>query len=279
MVRTAGRLALASALVLSLLATPALARAQAMVICNVGGPGSTAQAKPVLEKFLRHMEASAGLKKNSLSGSYFTELSDCERYVAEKKPLLGVFELGAYLKQGKAWKLRPLAHMGKADARSYHLLVRKGTFTKPAELKGKTLISVVDDPVYAGKVLLGGKLDPAGDFKKVKTTGRPLKALRNVARGKQDAALVDQMAYEHMGELKLPAELVSIYQSSGLPGLTLAALGVNEKGQDKLVGKIIKALPKLCAGEGKKMCETFQIDAFNKAKPGVYSKLQKTYGK
>jgi len=260
-----------------LLAMGAQARADALVVCNVGGPGSTSQAQPVLDMFLRHMEKTQGLKRGSMTGEYHTTLAGCSAYVARAKPVLGVFNITAYLQEAEAWKLRPVAHMGGVASQRYHVLVKKGGLSTLAQLKGKTLISTVKDMRFVGRIIMQGKLDARSAFARVKVTARPLKALRNVARGKQDAAIVDRLAYAEMSKLRLPAELVSIHASAGLPGLTLAVLGVNAKG-GKPEARLGKVLARLCSGDGQKMCQTFQIKGFKRANPRVYSKLLKQYG-
>jgi hypothetical protein len=257
---------------------PTVAQASSLVVCHVGGPGSTAQAKPVLEKFIRHMEKSGGLDAGSMAGEYHTTKAGCLAYIKNNKPAFGVFDLATYLEHHKAWKLRPLASMGTLKSQRYHVLVREGSFKNLAALKGKTLISShLADATLVSRIIFDGKLDAAAHFK-LKTTRRPLKGIRKVARAKADATLVDQMAYEHLSELQLPAKLHAIHSSPKLPGLTLSTLGVN-KPEKKTVDKLIRSLPKLCAGEGKKMCETFQITAFIKVKAGALKTLERKYSR
>jgi len=256
--------------------SPAAARAEALVICHVGGPGSTSQARPVAEKFMRHVEQAGGLAKGSMTGEYHTTLAGCLGYIKSARPLFGVFDLPTYLSQAKELKLKPLACMGSPTGQRYHLLVREGGAKDLAALKGKTLYVTIDDAAFLSRVVFDGKLDVAQ--LKLKTSKRPLKGLRKVARGKADAALVDAMAYEHLDELKLPAKLESIYRSPGLPGLTLAVLGT-AKPAPAVVKKVSAALPKLCSGEGEKMCKTVQVRAFTRVKPATYAKLLKKYAR
>lgn len=271
-------LALRLLLVLVVTAAPAAALGHKLVICNVGGPGNTKQAQPVLDKFLRHMERSGGLAQGSMSGEYHATSKGCLAYVKQHKPAFGVFDLASYLGQAKALKLAPLASMGKPDGTRYHLLVREGSYKTIKALQGKLLISsLVDDLTFVSRIIFAGTIDAAKHFK-IKYTGRPLKGIRRVARERADATLVDSMAYDHLGELKLPKKLTSIYRSAGLPGLTLATLD-GARGAAAAVKKITKALPKLCTGEGKKMCQTFNIAAFARVKPARYAKLVRAYHK
>ena len=45
----------------------------ALLICDVGGPGSTTQAQPVVDEFLRRIAAVGDWKEGELSGAYHTE--------------------------------------------------------------------------------------------------------------------------------------------------------------------------------------------------------------
>jgi hypothetical protein len=263
---------------LTILTLPAVAMGHSLVICHVGGPGNTEQAKPVLDKFLRHVEQAGGIAKGSMSGEYHTAKESCLKYIDKNKPLFGVFDLATYLQLHRSYKLEPLACMGTMNSQRYHLLVRQGSFKNLKALKGKKLISnLVQDPRFVSRIILGGKIDAAKHFE-LAHTRRPLKGIRKVARSRAEATLVDGLAYTHLAELKLPVKLVSIYDSPALPGLTLTVLGAQKGAKAKqVIRKMVKALPKLCAGPGKSMCQTFQVTSFTQVKPGSYVGLEKKY--
>ena len=254
---------------------PATAAAHALAICYPAGPGSTAQARPVLDKFLRHMERTGGMTAGSMSGEYHNTLPGCLAYIKQAKPLFGVFDLATFLAQQKQLKLTPLACMGSATGQRYHLLVRKGSYKDIASLKGKTLYVTLSDTTFVSKVVLGGKVDAARHFK-IKQSRRPLKGIRKVARGKADATLVDDMAWRHLKELKLPAELVRIHSSPGMPGLTFAVLGT-AKANPAAVKKLTRALPRLCSGDGRKMCKTVQATTITRVTPAAYRDFARQY--
>ncbi len=46
-----------------------------------------------------------------------------------------------------------------------------------------------------------------------------------------------------------------------------------------MIDKVSKALPKLCSGDGAKLCKTFKIKAFKPAAAGRFDALAQTYGK
>lgn len=264
--------------VLTILMVPSVAIGHSLVICHVGGPGNTEQAKPVLDKFLRHVEQAGGIARGSMNGEYHSTKESCLKYIDTNKPLFGVFDLATYLQLRRSYKLKPLACMGSMDSQRYHLLVRQGSFKDLNALKGKKLISnLVQDPRFVSRIILGGRVDATKHFE-LAHTSRPLKGIRKVARSKAEATLVDGLAYAHLAELKLPVKLVSIHDSPALPGLTLTVLGAQEDAKTtQVIKKMIKALPKLCSGPGKSMCQTFQVTSFSKVKPKSYATLEKKY--
>ena len=270
-------LGLALFLVGSLALTPHAAAAP-LAICAINGVGNTAQAKDPVEKFLRHLEKSVGIEAGSMTGEYHTNLAACLKYMDDNKPHLAVVDLGTYLSQQGGRKLSPLAHMGGAKEKRYHVLVRKGTIKDLAGLKGKTFFMSEADARFAGKVILGGKLDLEKDVKlSVKQPAKCLKSVGREKRGKfkADAALVDEMTFKRRAEISGLVELESIYASPGLPGLTLVV--VDKRASKELEGKIRKALPKLCAGAGEALCKQFQMSSFKAADAATYEKLSKAY--
>lgn len=257
---------------------PGAANADPLIICKAGWLGNTEQARDPVEKFLRHLEKSVGIKAGSMTGEYHRDLAACLKYIEEKKPSLGVVDLGTYLSQRKALKLKPLGHMGPADAMKYQLVVRKGEFKDLAALKGKRLYAAQKDARFVSRVILGGKLDAAKEMTfKAKNEVKSLKAVGKKKRGKYkaDAALVEATTFARRGELSKLVELEAIFTSAGMPGLTLVS--INGRASAELVSKIKKALPKLCAGKGKGLCDQFQMKSFKPASAASYSKLEAAY--
>jgi len=269
-------------LTLALLALgwPGHAQADPLILCNVGGLGNTEQARDPINKFLRHLEKSVGIKANSMTGEYHTKLDACLKYVKESKPSLGVVDLATYLSQREALKLVPLAHMGGKAAKRYHVVVRKGEFKDLAALKGKRFYSSQHNARFVSQVILGAKLDLAKDT--TLKTKKQIKCLKAVGRKKRDkfkgdAALVEEATFKRRKELSKLVELESIHRSDGMPGLTVVV--VNGRASKDLVCKIRKALPRLCAGAGKDLCDQFQMTSFKPASAATYKPLQTAYSK
>ena len=251
------------------LTLPNDARAETLAICHDGGPGNTKQAAKAVETFLRHTEASAKLTPNSLSGEYHTKAKQCDAYIKAQAPSLVVLDLATHLRKSASMKLTPIGHLGAPDSVKWHLVVRQGSFKDIGSLSAKTVLTTTaDDPAFIKGIVLGGK----GDTLNFKRSRRALKALRDVGRGKADAALVDQDAVAHMGELDLPSPLESIYQSEGLPALTMSATQDNA-----MTKKVAKSLSTLCQGPGQKLCKTFKVKRFQAPDKKRLKALQARY--
>jgi hypothetical protein len=259
---------------LGLAGTAAASERAAVLVCHVGGPGDTRVAAPDLERFLRHLEKTAGLPAGMLHGEYHTRAKRCARYVEAHKPVLAVLDLPTLLAQRKAWAVTPVASVGAADGDRFYVMVAEGGPKDVAALRGKRLLgTLASDPRFISGVVFSGSVDAAAHFQ-LEQTRRPLKGLRAVARGKTEAALIDGQTHAYLAEAKLPTPLVAIHQSEGLPRLTLAALGEPAP----IVAKVKAALPKLCEGEGGELCKRFDARAFTPADPARFDALVKRYG-
>lgn len=254
------------------------AAAHTVAICHDGGPGSTRQAADAVQQFMRHVEKVAGLSANTLDGEYHTSRKKCASYVGSAGPVLALLDTATYLAHAGSWKLTPVAHMGGADAIRYHVLVREGTAADLAALDGKSVAAALPkDDAYLAQIALSGKGSPASWS--TSFVRGALKALRKVAREQVDAAVVDQEAYAHLGELDLPSKLVSVHTSEAVPGLTMFSVGTNAGSAGDVVARIEAALPRLCDGDGAGLCKNFKISRFTKAKANIYQALRKRYGR
>jgi hypothetical protein len=259
--------------ILMLLASPALA-GEAIAVCHVGGPGSTRQAQPSLDRFLRHLESVAGLTANSLRGEYHTRADRCAEYVDREDPALAVFDLATWLGRSDDWGLAPIGHFGAPKAERYHLVVRQGSFHDLESLRGATLTSVyVGDNDFTSRIVFGNRVDVSEHFD-AQRVKQPLRSVRQVKRGQRDAALVDHFTREHLSEIDPEGELKVLFSSEGLPGLTL---GQVEGRAGEVVRRVAQALPKVCAGAGSELCEVLQVKALVAANGTLMSRLQRRY--
>ena len=246
-----------------------------LLVCNVGGPGNAAQAQPVLDRFLRHLERSGGFASGELRGIYATDLASCQAAIKAHHPRIIVSDLPTLLAEGSRWKLGAVAHMGGPKAKRYTLLVRKGHSGGLNSLAGKLLIApLARDPRFLRQIVLDGKV-PAAHFQ-LKATSQPLRGLRMVARGRGAATVVDEQALHYLKELSLPKALVPLHQSAKLPGLTLSVVGSGRPAA-RLKRKLQRALPALCSGAGLELCKTFGVSAFVAADLAALKRLARRY--
>ncbi len=248
---------------------------EAVLVCHVGGPGSTKQAQPSLDKFLRHLEKSAGLPASSLRGAYHTTAEGCAKYMDREEPAVAVLDLATWLANAKAWGLDPVAHFGEAKGERYHLLVKKDAgFHDLDSLRGKALSSqLARDNDFASRIVLGNRVNASEHFS-MQQARNTLRAVRAVLRGKSDAALVDHYTWTHIAEIDPGGSLSALFSSEGLPGLTLGSVDSRAPG---VTGKIAAALPKLCTGDGEALCKALQVKSLIAANGTLMGRLQKRY--
>jgi ABC-type phosphate/phosphonate transport system substrate-binding protein len=105
---------------------------------------------------------------------------------------------------------------------------------------------------------------------------RPLRALRDVARGKAAAAIVDRSAVEHMGELDFASELRVIYTSAPLPPPAVVVIGEGKQNADQLK----QVLVGLCERpDSKELCKSLTLKAVKAASDKDYKALVKRYNR
>ncbi len=253
------------------------AHAYVVSVCQDRGPGSTKQAAPTIATFLGHMARSMGADPSSFDGAYLNRRAACDAHAVKHGSVFAVLDADTLLAHGVDWKVNPIAHLGTSKQTVWHVLVREGTLGSTAELKGKVIQSTAPGGGrFVANLVLDGALSPS-DLT-LKGTSKPLKALRNLARGKVDAAIVDQEAVAALAELNLPVKLTALAQSEPLPGLTLATIQVGQNvAPPSMVKRLNGALGQLCKGEGAKLCKTLGIRGFSPVAPGWWKKLRKRY--
>lgn len=247
-----------------------------LLVCQAGGAGTTAQAQPIVNQFVRQLEQAGGWPAQALKGNYQPTYAGCVAQLKAEKPALAVMDLGSFLRLQATFQLHPVAHMGGPESQRYHLLVRKGELAKIKDLAGKTVLApkglaeqFIHSLVWANK-LEHAKL-------RLKSTRRPLKGIRDVERGKADATLIDQFTYEHLAEVSAAKGLQAIFHSQGLPNLTLAVVGQHTKQASSLRQRLAKAVPQLCRPEAKGLCDHFGVKGFQLANEKLYAKLASRY--
>lgn len=240
-----------------------------LLICNVGGPGQSHQAQDAVNQFLTHLKKSGEISAE-LKGVYLTKESACHAFIQKHNPELVVADFPTHIVKHKDWTLRPIAQMGKVNRLKYHLLVRENDKSSIKKINGLLVTALKKRKRFIEKIVLHQKLPKDIEIKSVK---RPLKAIRKLARKQANSALVDDFAYRFLSQIKLPEKLITIFSSKTFPGLSL---NMRIKDND-LEKRLLKALPKLCQGQGEILCKTFGVQSFIKLKPNAYKKYYQRY--
>jgi len=250
------------------------------LICHTASVSSAEEAQPYIDGFGSYLAGKLGWEKGSFAVKFENKRSKGIAALNEWKPSFATLALGLYLELRSTHKLKPLvlAQVNGKTTNRYRILVKKGTYGSLEELKGKKLGgNLLDDPVFLSRVVFDGKLD-AGTFFKLKQSKRPLRAIRKVAKGKADAALVDDMQYDMLKELPYFADLQVVFESTDVPNLGMVYVEGRAASGD--VEKFTAALVNMCQDpEGKKMCETFAVEGFERVPDGLLGPVETKYGK
>ena len=238
---------LAIQLTLILLATaPRVAFAQdvSFLLCFPGGPGSSTDAKPVVDAFLGALKQSAGW--TSVKGDYVNDAATCQAAMAAGGASVVVLPLDVYLERNTAWKLQPVATLANTETASrYHVLAKKGVTLEA--LKGQKIASgLAASAGFLGRVGFDGKVDLNGgaSFVKARTA---LKALKDLDKGEVQAAIIDDVQQKALQGLPLAQTLETVLSGPELPGAIVSAVGAPVKGLSEALASVCEKSPKICA--------------------------------
>lgn len=263
------------ALAAALVAGSALAGERDMLMVLPGFPGTSAQAQPYIEKMLRHLEGRLGWPAGSMTGRYLPDGVQGAKELESAAPGLALVDPSVYAGRHAALGMKVIAkvEVGGRGEEVYSVVVRKGGPASLGDLKGKAVAgAVVHDPKYVANVIMGGAL-AAGDLRCVPEK-RPLKALRDVARGAVDAAVVDRSVIEHLAELDFAAELEVLHASKPVPAPAVVVMGAGLPHASAIAGVLVG----LCGRpDGAELCKTLTLTAIRAASDADYAPLLKRY--
>ena len=259
-----------------LLAAPAgAAEPYHLLFCVPDAPGSTEAAAPYLKPLFKMLESAAGWAEGSLQGLFTPSEKRCLRELKKPRASLAVLSLGLYLSLKKRFKLRPLAvaEVGGSVTTRYHVLVKQGAPSSLESLSGaRFFTNHGSDRRLLARLILGGKL---GDKVEVKRTRQPLKALRAVRAGTEQATVVDDLELEKLKLLPLAQDLQVIHTSRPLPNPIVVAVGkrVSAASVEALTSKILT----LCRGGSG--CENLPLSGFTAPDVALLEELAREYRK
>lgn len=222
-----------------------------VLFCFPGGPGSTQDAQPVVDQFLDKLAPLAGW--SAVSGTYYNDMTQCRDQFTRAKPDVVIVPLDIFLARRATWKLSAVSALQNRETSSrYHLVARKGATL--ASLKGQKLLTGLKAAAkFFSRVGFGGRVDLERDFDFGRTRS-PLRAVKNVAKGKAAAALLDDVQQRSLDGLPMARDLVTVLSGPELPGAIVAGVGLAPP-------RLGAALATVCKQE-REACKEMRITGF-----------------
>jgi hypothetical protein len=249
-----------------------------LLVCYPGGAVNEQDAKGAMDALLRVVERVGQWPQNSFTSQFTVKADECKRLLTEQKPGFAITSLGLYLELRDRHNLIPVVQPkihGRVSER-YRVMVQQGKYKTLDELKGKSLGgTVLEEPIFIGRIVFAGKIDPAGFFD-LKPTKQAIRALRSLDKGEIDAVLLNEQQYSALGSLALGHPLEAVFTSEDIPLMGLVADGKATTAEER--GRFAKALEGMCADpEGKKLCEMFGVESFVATDRGVFEPVIKQW--
>lgn len=256
-------------------AGPAWAGPRDFVLCMGGFLGTTEQAAPVLEGLFRHLEKTLGWPEKSISGSYHPDAAEGLAAIKSVQPGFALVTHEMYAAQRGPMKMQLIGGMRLADGAlsRYHVVTKAtGGPATLAELAGKTIASPhLAEVRFADRVIFGGGLSLGHGGAKAVDVRAPLSALRKVARGEVDAAVVDEPVIRQLSKLPIGAELRVVHSSDELPPLPVVAFPRASSADRQAMAK---ALLGLCSqGDGAALCRSLRLQGVEAVRDATYAPL------
>jgi hypothetical protein len=249
-----------------------------LVICAPGYPGTTAQARPVMDTFAAAAARAAGWPAGGLSAVYHEREEPGLARLAQDDAALALVPLPFYLKHGPSLGLAPRLEVVRESGatESFSLVARSGAIPSVAALEG---FEVVGAPCYAPAFVRGPVLGPWGALPSsttVRFSPSILSALRRAAAGERIAALLDAAQSTALASLPLAAKLETVYRAKPLPGTLLCT--VRDRAKGRRFEALLEALPGLHkTSEGADALKAMQMVRFEAADLAGIEAARKAY--
>lgn len=260
------------------ISVPTVAAPAPIVVCYPGGPVSESEANTAMGAMLRVVERVGEWPANSFTSYFTASVDECRNLLSSKKPAFAITSLGLFLEQREAHHLLPVVQprMKGAASERYRVMVQKDKFASLDSLQGKSMGGTVfEEPDFIRKIVFGGKVDPAVDFK-VQPSRQAIRALRSLDKGELDAVLLNGQQYAALGSLPLKTPLAAVFTSEDIPLMGLVANSLTSKPEERT--RLAKALEGMCSdADGKKLCDLFGIEAFVPANPPTIDPMIKLW--
>lgn len=263
-----------------------------LVVCYPNAPGSTEQARPVMERLGAHLTWRTGFDVQPI---YTNDAAQARRWIDEQRPRFAILSLALYLRWREELSLAVVAQSerGHASTERYHLVVAQGSPARSlADLKagigGKKPViwsSHLDDPRFVTRVVLEGALevttDDTGDARGV-VTAQPLRALRRMKAGEDfegqpvDAVLLEDAAWNELQKIATFREgLRAIHASPPLPTPPVVSIGAVDPGDVERLRQALVSMHE--QPEGRELLTTLQVTGFTAPNPAALQAAEAAY--
>jgi len=208
-------------------------------VIQPGQPGTPKEAQPVMDELAAYVGKRLGTG-SPLRGIYFNDLKEALAFVDRKPPKWAIVSLDFYTEEANRLDLTPIASTRPSgfEQDTWRLVVRRDAPDGWQTVQGKVWGTMLFNQ-RAAACLAFGRSPDALPFTLVGTF-RPLKALRDAARGKGAGVLLDRMQYEAMKSLPLASEIKITHTSAELPTSPVVSFGPPDDLMNKLAGVLLE---------------------------------------
>ncbi len=243
------------------------------VIVQPGYPGSTDEASGFIGELSQALARAGGPR--GLKGQYHNQAARAIESIQEARPRVAIVSLGFYLTQRRKLQIEPLLESRPLER--FFLAAKKGDGVKLDGLKGQSVAGTpLQELDLVSRILFGAGSAAEADVKlwKAEPSAGSSKAIRDTARGKVKAVLLNEREHRVLGAYSAGRELEVIHTTEELPTALVVALGPAEKPATAFAD----ALRKLPEGEeGKKLVAAMGIEGFVPVDRGRLAKLQERF--
>jgi ABC-type phosphate/phosphonate transport system substrate-binding protein len=194
------------------------------VVIQPGQPGSSEEAQPVMDALAAYLQQKLD-GDAAVAGSYYNRTEEALAALEKTTPQWGIVSLGFFVEQGERFAMQPIAAtrpVGR-DQDLWHLIVAKGGVADWRQLSGQVQGTMLFQSKAAARLLFAA--EPRQLPFELQGTFSPLRAVRDVARGKASGAVLDLPQHQALQALPLMEKLTVIHRSAPLPTAAVVWFG------------------------------------------------------
>ena len=185
-------------------------------IIQPGQPGSSEEAKPVMDALASYLQNKLG-NGQPVKGIYLNEHSRAVDFLQTSPPQWGIVSLGFYAEHAVRFIMTPLGSTrpGGSDNDIWRLAVGLDAPDDWQTLQGEVQGTMLFERNAATCLIFGAREDKL-PFK-ILGTFHPLQSLRATSRGKMAGVVLDRRQHDAMKTLSVTKKIKVIYASEDLP--------------------------------------------------------------